>query len=204
MNRNYIILAVVFIILAGGYFLLPDRENIKQIKPEELMRDIVQTTRYATTDQVSSLIILGYPDLMLVDVRNEQEYNEYTLPNALNIPLDSLLADNYAEYLGIEDMIYVFFSNDDILADQAWVVARRMGYGNLYVMKGGLNTWISTIIKPERPDETASKEEFERYNIRRGASIYFTGAEIASDMEEGTTPVTVKRKKKASVAEGGC
>ena len=168
------------------------------------MREIVQPTRYVTTDQVSSLIIQGDPTLILVDVRNEYDYFEYSLPNAVNIPLDSIMVEAYQEYLGIEDMHVVFFSNDDILADQAWVITKRMGYGSTYVMKGGLNRWITTIIQPERPDETASKAEFELYSTRRGASMYFTGAEIAAPEAGSKQAVTVKRKKKTTVAEGGC
>lgn len=204
MNKNYIILAILFIALAGGYFLLPERENVKQIKPEELMRDIIESSRYVTTDQVAQMIIEGDPTIMLIDVRNEYDHIEYSLPKAVNIPLDSILLKEYQDYLGIEDMNVVFFSNDDIIADQAWVIAKRMGYGSLYVMKGGLNCWIRTIIKPEMPKESASKEAFELYDLRRGASMYFTGADISTPAAEGGTAVSVKRKKKSSVAEGGC
>lgn len=204
MNRNYIILAVLFLILAGGIFFLPDRDNYKQIDPETLMREIVAPTRYVSTDHVAEMIIEGDPTLMLVDVRNEYDYFEYSLPNALNIPLESFMAPDYQQYLGIEDMNVVFFSNDDIQADQAWVLAKRMEYNSIYVMKGGLNCWIKTIIQPEVPAETASQADIELYNARRGASMYFTGAEIAVSDAGAKKSVTVQRKKKSSVAEGGC
>lgn len=204
MNKNYIILAVLFLILAGGLLFLPERANYKQIKPEDLMRDIVQTTRYLTTDQVAQMIIEADPTLELIDVRNEYDYFEYSLPGALNVPLDSIMAEDYQGYLDIEDMNVVFFCNDDIKADQAWVIAKRMGYKSMYVMKGGLNCWIRTIIQPEMPAETASLEEFELYGFRKGASMYFTGAEISTPDISGGNAVKVTRKKKASVAEGGC
>jgi 3-mercaptopyruvate sulfurtransferase SseA len=114
------------------------------------------------------------------------------------------MVNDYHGYLGIEDMNVVFVSNDDIRADQAWVIAKRMGYSSLYVMKGGLNYWINTIIKPEQPDETASKEDFERYAFRKGAGMYFMGSEISVPDEVTKSAVTVKRKKKSTVAEGGC
>ena len=204
MNRNYIILAVLFLILAGGLLVLPERENYQQIKPEELMRDIVQTSRYVTTDQVAEMLIEGDPTIMLIDVRDAYDYFEYSLPKAHNIPLDSIMVDEYQDYLGIDNLNVVFFSNDDIRSDQAWVIAKRMGYGSIYVLKGGLNCWINTIIQPKVPEETASKEDFELYDLRRGASMYFTGAEIATTTEGGAKSVTVVRKKKTSVAEGGC
>lgn len=204
MNKNYIFLALLLIVLGGGLLILPERENYQQIKPEELMLDIVQTSRYVTTDQVAEMIIEGDPTLELVDVRSTDEYEEFTLPGSLNIPLDSIMIPDYQDYLGIEDMNVVFFGNDDIRADQVWVIAKRMGYSSLYVMKGGLNCWMNTIIQPQRPEETASKEEFEKYQQRRGASMYFTGAEIAIPEDAGGAAVKVVRKKKTSVVEGGC
>lgn len=204
MNKNYIFLAVLLLVLAGGIFFLPERNNYQQIKPEELMLDIVQTSRFVSTDQVAEMVIEGDPTLELVDVRSNDEYEEFSLPGAVNIPLDSIMVDSYQDYLGIEDMNVVFFSNDDIKADQVWVIAKRMGYSSLYVMKGGLNYWMNTIIQPERPAEAASKEDFELYEQRRGASMYFTGAEIAIPEGDTKSSVNVKRKKKTAVAEGGC
>ncbi|MCF6170030.1 MAG: rhodanese-like domain-containing protein [Bacteroidales bacterium] len=205
MNRNYLYLTMLMLALAGGLFVLPERNNEQGTLPEELMWDIVQPTRYATTDQVARMIIEKDPTIELIDVRPFDEYTDFSLPGAVNIPLDSIVNENYQDYLGIQDMNAVFFSDDDIKADQAWVIARRMGYDNIYVMRGGLNCWVETIIRPEKPDETASRQEFEKYILRKGASMYFVGG---AKMDENTgskkTNVAVKRKKKAAVAEGGC
>ncbi|NOY51115.1 MAG: rhodanese-like domain-containing protein [Chlorobi bacterium] len=204
MNKNYIYLTLLMLILSGGLFFLPDRDNTKYSNPEDLMWSIVQPTRFVSTDAVAKMIIENDPSLELIDVRASDEYDEFTLQNAINIPLDSLISDSYQDYLGIDGMNTVFFSNDDIKADQAWVIAKRLGFGNVYVMKGGLNCWMSTIIKPVEPEQTASSEEFELYSIRKGASIYFTGNNIESSSDSKKTTISIARKKKQSVAEGGC
>jgi rhodanese-related sulfurtransferase len=204
MNKNYIYLTLLMLILAGGLFFLPQRDNTKYINPEDLMWSIVQPTRFVSTDAVAKMIIENDPSLELIDVRASDEYDEFTLQNAINIPLDSLVSDSYQNYLGIDGMNTVFFSNDDIKADQAWVIAKRLGFGNVYVMKGGLNCWMSTIIKPVEPEQTASSEDFELYSIRKGASIYFTGNNIESSSDSKKTTISIARKKKQSVAEGGC
>ncbi len=202
MNKNYLFLALLMIFLAAGLLFLPERHNYQQIKPQDLMWEAVQTTRYVTVDQVANMIIEGDPTLELVDVRDIDEYEKFSLKNAVNIPFDSLLCPNYQDYLGIEDMNVIFYGNDDIKADQAWMIARRMGYQNLYVMNGGLNSWIDCIIKPQRPEETASLSEFENYEFRKGASIYFTGSKIETSTNKSSVKV-VRRKKGAAVA-GGC
>jgi len=203
MNRNYIYLTILILLLAGGVFFLPERSNEKQLNPESLMWEIVQPTRYVSTDQIAERIIEADPTLELIDVRSTDEYEEFRLQGALNLPLDSILIESYQDYLGIEDMKAVFYSNDDIKADQAWVIARRLGYSNIYVMKGGLNCWINTIITPPKPKETDSKAAIELYSFRKGASVYFTGATL-SESDDIKSDVVVTRKKKKAVAEGGC
>lgn len=203
MNKNYIILMGILILLAAGLLVLPEKNNSKELNPELLMWDIVQPTRYVSTDEVAKMIIEHDPLLMLVDVRSEEEYQAFSLTKAFNLPLDSFALDYVKEALTVEDENIVLYSNDDLKADQAWVIAKRLGINNIYVLKGGLNCWIETIIKPEAPDETAPTSAWDNYAFRKGASMYFTGAEISAP-QEISTEVIITRKKKAKVAEGGC
>lgn len=204
MNRNYIVLTFLLLFLAGGLFLLPERQNDQHMNPEELMWDIVQPTRYVTTDQVAKMIIEGDPTLKLVDVRSADDYQAFSLPSALNVPLERLADAENRDYIGLGGMRTVFYSEDDIKSDQAWVIARRLGYNGVYVMKGGLNCWMQTIIKPEMPAASAPKTDFDLYSFRKGASMYFTGTEIETTEVDSKQAVPVARKKKTSVAEGGC
>lgn len=203
MNRNYIFLTVLMLVLAAGTLFLTMNDEPDQIDPEELLQEIIQPTRYITTDQVAKMIIQGDPSLMLIDVRSEDEYESYTLPGALNIPLDSLLADGNLSYLGIPGTKVVFVSNDDIKADQMWVLTKRLGFNSIYVLKGGLNCWMQTIIDPERPSDDAPYAEFETYTFRKGAQMYFTGAGT-EDSDAGKVDVQVRRREKTNVAAGGC
>ena len=203
MNRNYIFLTILMIILATGTWFLNKPSEYKQIKPEDLLWELIQPTRYVNTDQVAKMIIQNDPSLEIIDVRSQAEYNEFSLPNAINIPLDSIISSSNLLYFGIHGVNVVFVSNDDITADQAWVISKRLGYKSTYVMKGGLNCWIETIIQPQQPPETAPAKDFELYAFRKGAQLYFTGATVE------TTPVNqekvvVQRKKKTSTASGGC
>jgi len=191
------------IVLAAGTLFMTMDDEPNQIDPEELLQEIIQPTRYVTTDQVAKMIIQGDPSLMLIDVRSEGEYRDYSLPRAINIPLDSLLADGNLSYLGIPGTKVVFVSNDDIKADQMWVLTKRLGFSSIYVLKGGLNCWMQTIIDPERPSDDAPYAEFETYTFRKGAQMYFTGAGT-EDSDVGKVDVQVRRREKTNVAAGGC
>ncbi|MBU3927607.1 MAG: rhodanese-like domain-containing protein [Bacteroidetes bacterium] len=203
MNKNYIILMGILILLAAGLLVLPLKNNSKQLDPEVLMWDIVQPTRYVSTDEVAKMIIEHDPLLVMVDVRSAEDFQLFSLTSAINFPLDSLALDDAKSALTFNKRNLVFYSNDDLKSDQAWVIAKRLGLKNIYVLKGGLNRWIQTIIQPEAPLETASEVEFNLYAFRQGASQYFTGGSISID-QNPQVEVVVSRKKKAKAVEGGC
>ncbi len=204
MNKNYIFLTILMLLLAAGTLFLGNRQEANQIKPEELLYEIIQPTRYVTTDQVAKMIIDKDPTLELIDVRSAGEFEKFSLTNAINIPLDSIIAESSQDYLGLPGVKAVFYSNDDIRADQAWVLTRRMGYKDTYVMKGGLNRWIETIIQPKEPPQEAPYTDFELYQFRKGAQIFFTGAKMESVQVKKKNTVKVRRKKRTVTASGGC
>lgn len=203
MNRNYIYLTILMMALAFGTLLIQKKGEMKQIEPQQLLFEMIQPTRYVTTDQVAKRIIQNDPSLELIDVRSADEFNKFALPGSINVPLDSLLNKGNLNYFGIPGTKVIFVSNDDISADQAWVLTKRLGFKSTYVMKGGLNLWMETIINPKQPNETDPHTAFATYSFRKGAQIHFTGAK-AETAEAPKIKVEVQRKKKSSVAAGGC
>jgi len=203
MNRNYIFLTVLMLLLAFGTIFISRKKEPRQIDPLQLLSEIVQPTRYVTTDQVAKLIIAKDPSLMLMDVRSEEDYSSYSLPGAISLPIDSLANKNNLNYLGIPGTKVVFFSNDDIKADQAWVLAKRLGFNRTYVMKGGLNCWMQTIIEPTEPSDIEGAEAYKNYTFRKGAQLYFTGSGT-ENAETEKVKVEVRRREKTSAAAGGC
>ena len=203
MNRNYIFLTLIMIVLALGTIFISNKKQPKQIDPQQLLAELVQPTRYVTTDQVAKMIIAKDPSLMLMDVRDEDSYNTYTLPGAINLPVDSLMKKSYVTLLGIPGTKVIFFSNDDIKADQAWVLSKRLEFKSIYVMKGGLNRWMETIINPVVPEDDEPYTVYETYTFRKGAQLYFTGSKT-DNTETSKIEVQVRRREKTSVTAGGC
>ncbi len=203
MNRNYIFLTLIMLLLAFGTLILKKTREPKQIEPQQLLRELIQPTRYVSTDQVAKFIIQNDPSLELIDVRGEDEFSNYSLPNAINIPLDSLMNKQNLLYFGIPGTKVVFIANDDIASDQAWVLTKRLGFNGTYVMKGGLNRWMETIIDPKEPGETDPATAFETYSFRKGAQMFFTGAN-SENVETSKIKVQVSRREKTNVVAGGC
>ncbi|SNR72776.1 Rhodanese-like domain-containing protein [Lutibacter agarilyticus] len=209
---RYMILACILILLAGGLVLLPKYQQHEGIKPQELLGRAISPERYISTDEVASLIINQDPSYLFIDVRDEESYNKYSLPNAINIPLDKLLDEDFEAYLNQDEYDVVLFSNDHFYANEAWIICNRLDYKNLRVLEGGLNNWFHTIINPTKPTENMAATAFELYSTRKAASMYF-GVAYPEQVKKETVPakkavvkktiVPVKKKKKMPT-EGGC
>ena len=204
MNLRYSLLAVILISLGFILLILPEKKQTLETTPEVLKYELGEETHFISSDRVAERLINQDPTLLLIDVRTADAYSEYSLPGAKNIPLEDILHPDWEDIMGQSNRDLVFFSNSDIYAEQAWMFARRKGYKNLFVMKGGLNNWFETIIEPVAPPETASNLEMDAYQFRKGASIYFCGGQSISTDVAVQDAVVVTRKKKKSVVEGGC
>jgi rhodanese-related sulfurtransferase len=208
MQKRYILIAVLFIGAAAGLLFLPNMKDKNPVKPTELLKDIHSANRFISTDQLAKRIIDEDPIVFLVDVREKSEFEKYSLPGALNIPLSQLLNEDWRGYIDQNVNDVIFFSNDDVLAEQAWVLCKQLGYKNLYVLDGGLNYWFETIMQPKKPADTDPIEAFDLYAFRTGASIYFGAGSVEVPAPPKEKPkvkkeIPVQKKVKAE-AEGGC
>ncbi len=212
LTFRYSILAIIFIVLAGGLVLLPKYVKHEGINPEELLSNAINPERYISTDELADKIVNQDPSFILIDVRETEEFEKYSLPNSINIPLKKLLDEESTPYLNQNQYNVVFFSNDNLYADQAWILCNRLGFKNLKVLKGGINNWFSTIINPPLPTENMPALDFELYSARKAASMYF--GVVYPEQIKVDKPIVVKKavpkkvitieKKKKAPAEGGC
>lgn len=210
-TKRYTLLALILISLAVGLVILPENKRNEGISPEEFVKNTLSTERYINSDDLADRMINKDPAMILVDVRSEAEFTKYTLPNAINIPLEKFLDEENRGYFDQKVYDIILISNDQFLADQAWLLGNRLGYKKLNVLQGGLNSWFNTIVFPSKPSETMKQEDFEKYDFRKAAGMYFgigTYEKVDKKPEpvKKVTPQAVvpKPKKKKAVPEGGC
>lgn len=205
---RYKILAGILILLAAGLILLPKHQKSEGIPAVQLLSKIISLERYVTTDQIADKIISQDPSFILIDVRDEKSYANYSLPNAINIPLKKLLDKEFESFLNQDQFDVVFYSDDHFYADQAWALCNRLKYKNLHVLKGGMNEWFTTIINPKKPEENMPLEAFELYDTRKAASMFFGVVYPDQLKTDETTKIAPKKiitiQKKKKTAEGGC
>lgn len=203
-----IILAVA-LVLVLGFIESSTIEKKVEISPEELLKNALNPERYISTDELADRIINQDPSLVLIDVRDSISFKKYSFPGATNIPLKKVLDKVSEDYLDQHRFDVVLYSNDNLYADQAWMLCNRLGYKNLHVLKGGINKWFHTIIKPPLPSEEMPDEAFKLYDFRMGASMYF-GVHYPKKLVQPKPikkvpkkVIPVKKKKKMPI-EGGC
>lgn len=208
LTNPRILLAIIYIPIAFVLAFAPVKTNKPNVlSSDELLEEVNSSVQFVSPDEVADQIIEQDPFLQLIDVRTPEEFEKYSLPGAINIPLSQLLSDEYAYILNQSDYSNVFYSNGTIFASQAWMLTRMKGYQNNYVLMGGLNYWAETIMNPEAPPATSPNEELAKYNFRKGASQVLGGGVEERDAQPSILaapkPPIQQNTKKKRVA-GGC
>lgn len=203
--------AIISIIFAAlGLIIAAVPQNTTspyKISTNQLLEEMNSGIQYVTPDYVADLLVNSDPDLRSIDVRSQDEYEKFSLPDAMNIPLNDILSEEWMDYVDQDIKINVFYSNGTPDAEKAWFVTRQLGYKNNFVLQGGLNFWTETILNPEAPKSTSPNEEIAKYNFRKGAGQVLGGGTDVKTMKTSTRsldkPAIIKKPKKKKV-QGGC
>jgi sulfur-carrier protein adenylyltransferase/sulfurtransferase len=182
-----------------------------KISADQLLVEIKNGQQYINPEEVADMLIQADPSIQLIDVRNSDEFNVFSLPGAINIPLESVLLIENEDYLNQDIKTNVFYSNGTLQANEAWMITRQLGYKNNYVLMGGLNYWVESIANPSKPNASSPNEELARYNFRLAAGKALGGnqtegisAEISTETKALTPSIPKIEKKKKKPVAGGC
>lgn len=201
---------LAFVIIPLGLIIAAvpaDKTKHFKLTADELLQEAGAGVQFISPDVVADMLVQKDPSLRLVDVRTPEEFEAYSLPGAVNIPLSSILSEEYTDMLNQDAYMNVFYSNGSVHANQAWMITRQLGYENNFVLEGGLNYWFGNILSATAPAQTSPSEEFAKYDFRKSAAAALGGGSVVSS--EGAAPavtakkppVTSKAKKKPA---GGC
>jgi rhodanese-related sulfurtransferase len=179
-----------------------------KLTPSQLLEEVKGRNQFFSPDELAEKLVNKDPSVQLIDVRDQDEFEKFSLPGAINIPLIDLLNEKWTEVLDQDLKANIFYSNGSVEANEAWMITRQLGYNNLFVLEGGLNYWIETIMSPQKPASTSPNEELARYDFRQAAGSALGGGgavQLAAPADQGAVvkPGLTKKpgKKKAS---GGC
>ena len=204
-------LILAAIIIPLGIIIAAVPENTTKpfmLTASELLEEVKEGSQIMSPDEVADMIVKKDPSLQLIDVRSEAEYEKYSLPGAINIPLHDLLNQQWVDLLNQDIKMVVFYSNGHLKANEAWMLTRQLGYENNYVLQGGLNYWTEAILNPTSPSSINPDDELARYDFRKGASMALGGGGAvikgSSATSKNSAKPKIKKRKKKKRAAGGC
>jgi rhodanese-related sulfurtransferase len=199
----------IFIIPMGLIIAAVPQNKTKPYKltAEEMLTEAGNRTQFLTADAVADMLVKKDPSLRLIDVRSKEEYEQFSLPGAINIPYTDLLSEQYADLLNQDVKMNVFYSNGTVAANEAWMITRQLGYSNNFVLEGGLNYWFDNILNPQKPASTSPDEELAKYDFHKSAGMALGGGGIvqaAPDQSSASPKPAIKAVGKKKKAAGGC
>jgi rhodanese-related sulfurtransferase len=160
---------------AGGVLLLglvlwrlPDREThlLAQVASPEYQR--THPVRPMDADELAFRLLDRDPRLLIVDVRPEDEYKRMPLPASVNVPVEELFGRQWAPALGRRNSVRVFVDEDGGEALRGALLAERLGFDDVRVLRGGLSGLRRTILEaaPSVSVRTAAEIDAERFRTQ--------------------------------------
>ena len=200
-------LPVSVALLVGVMLIFIPYDRLTSINelPKSTFNEVVASNKhYITPDEVAYKLIYDYHPIVLVDVRSTTDFNDFTLPGSINIPAEQIASRVWEKQLSNKEQKVVLYSNGTVLAEKAWMMAVRLGYENVYVLKGGLNGFFDNLINNPKPN-TYKMEANSAYAFRERVRKIFKEGKADMVTKKQSTAPTVSPKSEVKVASrGGC
>jgi 3-mercaptopyruvate sulfurtransferase SseA len=169
--------STVMILLALGLMAMEgkvvgDRPAGLPASTSAMLAEIESAKDHMEPEEMADRLMRGEPGLLVVDIRPAEEYADFHIRGAVNIPMSDL-----PEVLaGRENKgIIVLYSDGMTHPAQARDALYRMGFTNVYMLTDGLVGFVDRILKPASlRTEPLSAEQTARIHSWRQ---YFIGAE---------------------------
>jgi len=155
--------------IAAAFAGSPYSEHHGRIDVDELATIVRHEDDHVTAAELAGWIKDRRAGLRVVDLRSAHEYENFHIPTAERIPIDSIVSARLSPSETI-----VLYSEGGPHAAQAWVFLRALGYGKVYFLRGGAYEWIEQIVSPTLPIGAPAKDSL-AFETTAALSRYFGG-----------------------------
>ena len=168
--KLYIALTGIAAIFAFSAFFMPDlkEEYLKQVEDVSYVNSY--NLKEMTSDELAFRILDDDKNLLIIDLRSVEEYKEFSLPKSQLISTKDLFGKDAAKMLEVKSRKNVFLANDELTERKAAIIADKLGYDEISVLKGGLKTFKEEILNFTMPDKVTSRWQEDDYRFRLKAS----------------------------------
>ena len=137
------------------------------ISAEELHTKLVEGNHYIKPKKALEILNSDADSYLFVDLRNPRDFDNYHIEGAVNVPLQRVLDEEYESALK-DDRKKILYSDESIKANEIWMVLSQYGYGELFVLEGGLNYWQKNILNNNVFNTTGTfSDEKAKYDFKK-------------------------------------
>ncbi|MBE2238025.1 MAG: YeeE/YedE family protein [Caldilineaceae bacterium] len=147
-------------------------------------------------------------NVILLDVRDEADYNLFHLRRARYLPLNKVTAT--VPDLRLEagaNTVYVVMSNDERAATEAWKLLVAESVPNVYILEGGINNWLTVFGHDDpavQPTPTPPGNESLQFIFASAVGDRHSAADPDAHHYELEYTPKIKLELKRGASGGGC
>ena len=124
--KTRVILSMVFVALGAIIAAVPQNTTLPyKLTALQMLEASIDRVHYYSPEEVADIIVQKDPEYQLIDLRSQDEFEKFSLPNAINIPLNAILNEEYVDILNQDIKRNILFSNGSLDATKAWMIMRN-------------------------------------------------------------------------------
>ena len=191
------ILAIVALSLGAlaAFAGSPRRGASTSLDIDALAHDVETEADHVTAIELARWIRDRKPNLRIIDIRDSAEFEEYHVPQAERLPIETVVKTPFKPNETI-----VLYSGGGAHAAQAWVLLRARGEKDVFFLRGGIAEWLDEVMNARIPTNASEEQRAEADSIA-ALSRYFGGVPRQVD---SVVPVQSFKAMTARVRGRGC
>jgi len=196
--RRYAFLSMIPFVVIAVVAFIPGRDDIIQKRIAEAKRQQTCVFKEISADKLAFEIANHYFQLNIIDVRTPEEYTEFHLPMAINIPFDEILDRQWESIFKQRLKTNVFYADNDTLVKMSCLKAKFIGKSENLILRESSDAFRKMFFELEEPSPDASNQELEVYAFRSQSAASMM--DLVNSLRNIGQPV----KREIVTIQGGC
>ncbi|WP_075591412.1 YeeE/YedE thiosulfate transporter family protein [Labilibacter marinus] len=195
--KNTIIVATP-ILLVLLVIITPNRTEVMNTRIDAKIDAGECNPKMMNADKLAYELMNHYYKYNVIDVRTPEEYKEFHIPTAINIPLEELHQSMNLSTVIQNIKTNVFYGADIYQSQRACMVSKYFGKSDNFALDLTAEEFNKQYFLLSEVDENGSKADVDLFKFRKDA------AEKLTEIGEAVANLDKPVEKKASRVAGGC
>ena len=118
-----------------------------------------------SVDEFAYRIMKDDNRLQIIDFRTAQAFEKQNLPGSTSFTFDNLFEKEPSKILHIRHKTNVFVADDEYKERQFAIIAKKLGFNNVFILEGGLRKFDKEILQFDKRSIATSKQEVNTFRF---------------------------------------